>query len=70
MQTFEFDTEVREGIFRIPEQYRKECLSPSVRVIIVPSSTYPKETNSKKKFTAMRLKTKGLKFTREEANAR
>ncbi|GHT55893.1 hypothetical protein AGMMS49982_22270 [Bacteroidia bacterium] len=70
MQAFEFDTEVREGVIHIPEQYRKVGLSPSVRVIILPSSTYTKNTNSIKKFTAMKLKTKGLSFTREEANAR
>jgi hypothetical protein len=68
MQAFEFDTEVREGVIRIPEQYRKVGLSPSVRVIILPSST--KNADNPPKFTAMKLKTKGLSFTREEANAR
>ncbi|GHT07015.1 hypothetical protein AGMMS49525_15870 [Bacteroidia bacterium] len=70
MQAYKFDTEVHEGIIRIPEQYLKVCLSPSVRVIILPKPLYSKDTGGKKKFTAMGLKTKKLKFTREEANAR
>ncbi|GHT38285.1 hypothetical protein AGMMS49965_01140 [Bacteroidia bacterium] len=70
MQAYKFDTEVREGVIHIPEQYHKVCLSPSVRVIILPNSLSPKDAGRKKKFTAMGLKTKGLKFTREEANAR
>ncbi|MDR2358504.1 MAG: hypothetical protein LBD87_01720 [Prevotellaceae bacterium] len=70
MQAYEFNTVIHEGIIRIPEQYRGKHLS-SVRVILLPDP--PTETDastSNKKFTAMKLKTKGFTFNREEANER
>jgi hypothetical protein len=70
MQAYEFNTVVREGIIRIPEQYRGKLLSP-VRVILLSNATETTVTTTgNKKFTAMKLQTKGFTFDREEANAR
>jgi hypothetical protein len=41
----------------------------SIKVIILPNVN-DTNTKSDKKFTAMKLKTKGFKFNREEANER
>ncbi|GHT05507.1 hypothetical protein FACS189440_08770 [Bacteroidia bacterium] len=68
MQAYEFNTVIRRGIIHIPEQYRNEKLS-SVRVILLSNTSEPSAVN-RKKFTAMKLKTKGFKFDREEANER
>jgi hypothetical protein len=68
MQTYEFNTVVHDGIIRIPERYMKKRLS-SVRVILQPTMNDPR-TEIKKKFAAMKLKTKGFTFNREEANER
>jgi uncharacterized membrane protein len=70
MQAYEFNTVVREGMIRIPEQYRNKLLSP-VRVILLSNATKPNITAAgNKKFTAMKLQTKGFTFNREEANER
>jgi len=66
MQAFEFNTVVHDGIIRIPEQFSNENLS-KVRVIMLAE---PDKKAYKNKFTAMRLKTKGFTFNREEANER
>jgi ribosomal protein L31E len=68
MQTYEFNTIIHDGIIRIPKQYLDKQLS-SIKVIIFPNIN---DTNMErgKKFTAMKLKTKGFKFNREEANER
>jgi len=69
MQAYEFDTVVRDGIIRIPSQYIGRQLS-SVRVIIIDSANKPDIQPQKQRFSAMRLKTKGFKFNRDEANER
>ncbi|MDR0603202.1 MAG: hypothetical protein LBG80_02725 [Bacteroidales bacterium] len=69
MQAYEFNTIIHEGIIRIPEQYRNEHLS-SVKVILLSNPAETGTAAGKKKFTAMKLKTKGFTFNREEANER
>jgi hypothetical protein len=69
MQAYEFNTVVHEGTIRIPEQYRDKLLSP-VRVILLSNATDPNASTGNKKFTAMKLQTKGFTFNREEANER
>jgi hypothetical protein len=70
MQAYEFNAVIRDGIIRLPEQFRDERLS-SVRVILL-SNTHAAAAKEacNKKFTAMKLKTKGFQFDREEANER
>ncbi|MDR0833202.1 MAG: hypothetical protein LBN93_03310 [Candidatus Symbiothrix sp.] len=68
MQTYEFNTVVHDGIIRIPKRYLDKQLS-SIRVILLPNGNdVCMESNPK--FSAMKLKTKGFKFNREEANER
>jgi hypothetical protein len=71
MQAYEFNTIVQEGMIRIPEQYQDKLLSPSsVRVILLSNATESNISPGNKKFTAMKLHTKGFTFNREEANER
>jgi hypothetical protein len=69
MQIYEFNSVVEDnGIIRIPEQYRHNILSP-VKVIVYANDEI-QSSNKKKHFTAMKIKTKGFKFDRDEANGR
>jgi len=69
MQAYEFNTVVRNGIIQIPKQFSDKQLS-SVRVILLADSVRKVSEPRKNKFTAMRLKTKGFTFNREEAHER
>ena len=69
MQAYEFNTVVRNGIIHIPKQFSDKQLS-SVRVILLADSTNKISEPRKNKFTAMRLKTKGFTFNREEVHER
>jgi hypothetical protein len=71
MQAYEFNTVIHEGMIRIPEQYQNKLLSPSpVRVILLSNTTKSNISSGHKKFSAMKLQTKGFIFNREEANER
>ena len=69
MQAFEFNTVVRDGVILIPEQFCGENLS-RVRVILLTETVKEVSESRKNKFTAMRLKTKGFIFNREETHER
>jgi len=69
MQAYEFKAVVRDGLIRIPEQLFEKRLS-NVRVIILADSVNKVSKSTKNKFTAMRLKTKGFTFNREEIHER
>ncbi|MDR1342794.1 MAG: hypothetical protein LBK18_06015 [Prevotellaceae bacterium] len=68
MKAYEFNSVIHEGMIHIPEQY-KDKLPLSVRVIIYPN-TFVSGVDNRKKFTAMKLKTKNFVFNRDEANER
>lgn len=71
MQAYEFNAVIHEGMIRIPERYQGKLLSPSpVRVILLSNTTTLPVGSGNKKFTAMKLQTKGFVFNREEANER
>ena len=71
MKAIEFVTKIKNGTIEVPEKYldnlKKEC-----RVIILVNEEVGEEQQKTKKIhlTALKLKTKGLKFNREEANER
>jgi hypothetical protein len=68
MQAYEFSSVVEnEGIIRIPRHYLPNISSP-VKVILLTNE----ETRSgkKKRFSAIKLKTKGFTFDRNAANER
>jgi hypothetical protein len=69
MQAYEFKAVVRDGLIHIPEQLSDKNLS-DVRVILPADSVKRVSEPRKDKFTAMRLKTKGLTFDREEIHER
>ena len=69
MQAYEFNTVVRNGLIHIPEQLSDKQFS-NVRVILLADTVKKASESRKKKFTAMRLKTKGFTFSREEIHER
>jgi len=69
MQAYEFNTVVRDGIIHVPKQLSEEKLS-WVKVILLAESAKKISVPPRNKFTAMRLKTKGFTFNREEAHER
>ena len=69
MQAYEFNTVVRDGIIHIPNQFSAENLS-QVRVILLSNGEKKIYRSGKNEFNAMRLKTKGFIFNREEVYER
>jgi len=72
MQAIEFKSKEQDGFIKIPKKYLNE-ISGSLRVIIL----VPEHKNrrgqgaaKKPKFSALRIKTKGLKFNRDELHER
>lgn len=71
MQAIEFTAESKNGIIEVPKQYQAQ-LQDHFRVIILqePPTTDKKLPRKKRTLSPIQMKTKGLKFDREEANAR
>jgi len=69
MQAYEFKAVVHDGLIHLPERLFDKKLS-NVRVILLADSVKNLSVSCKKKFSAMRLKTKGLTFNREEIHER
>lgn len=71
MEAIEFTTEAKDGVIKIPKKYQAQ-LQDTFRVIILQesSSETKKVPRSKRVLRAVKIKTKGFKFDREEANAR
>jgi len=69
MQAYEFNTVVRDGVIHVPKQFSEEKLS-WVKVILLSESAKRISDPHRNKFTAMRLKTKGFIFNREETHER
>ena len=69
MQAYEFNTVVRDGVIHVPKQFSEEKLS-WVKVILLSESAKKISDPRRNKFTAMRLKTKGFIFNREEIHER
>jgi hypothetical protein len=70
MRAFEFVTEAEDGTIKIPKKYIKS-LKNKVRVIILVQEEESVEKKEKKKrFSAFKVKTKGMHLDREEAHKR
>ena len=67
MHTIEFETQAHNGIVQIPEQYRA-WKNKTVKVILLDSEN--QKTIKPIQFNAVKLKTKGYRFNRDEANER
>ena len=69
MKTYEFSAAVEDnGIIRIPGKYLHNISSP-VKVIVL-TNDETQSSNKSKHFSAMKIRTKGFKFDRNEANER
>ncbi len=69
MRAIEFTTKVEDGTIKIPKKYL-DNLQNELRVIILIDESPKAKPQRKRKFTAVKIKTKGLKFDRDEANTR
>ena len=68
LQAYEFSSVIEDrGIIKIPEQYLENITSP-VKIIILTRGKAP--VRGKKHFSAMKIKTHGFRFDRNEANER
>jgi hypothetical protein len=68
MQMYEFSSVIEDkGVIHIPEQYLQNISSP-VKVILLTNTE--SQSNKKKHFSAIKLKTRGFKFDRDAANER
>jgi len=68
MKAFEFNSVVgKEGVIHIPKQYLVNISSPVKIILLANEDAFQKKN---KKFSAIKLKTKGFKFNRELANER
>lgn len=66
MKTIEFTTKKKQGgIIEIPQKYAKE-VSGEFRVILILKAKPEKKVVRKREFKAFKVKTKGLKFNRNE----
>ena len=67
MQSYEFNSVIEDkGIIRVPERYLPDISSP-VRVVVFTNDEV-QNSNKRKHFSAMKIKTKNFKFNRDEAN--
>lgn len=72
MQAIEFETKAKNGMIKIPKEYLS-AMQDTLRVIILIDKSETKKlksTTQKRALKALKLKTKGFKFDRDEANER
>ncbi len=71
MEAIEFVANAQNGIIKIPKKYLKNLPEEFRIIILINSEPIEKQKEAKKKqLTAIKIKTKGLSFDREEANKR
>ncbi len=68
MKAIEFKAKADKGVIEIPEKFKNK-LDQEVRVILLLEDK-ENEYSGRPRFTAVKIKTKGFKFNREEANER
>jgi hypothetical protein len=71
MKAIEFTTKAKNGVIEIPKEYLEQ-LQDQFRVIILQEvpEVGKKAVHKKRTLSAAKIKTKGFKFNRDEANAR
>jgi hypothetical protein len=70
MEALEFVAKAEKGSIKIPKEYQNQ-LQNEFRVIILQELPAPKKVLRKKRSLGEpKIKTKGVKFNRDEANAR
>lgn len=71
MEAIEFIAKAEKGSIKIPKKYQEQ-LNSQFRVIILQEAVTSEKKVTKKKYTLSdpKIKTKGFKFSRDEANER
>ena len=67
MQTYTFDSEIKNGTILLPEKYKN--LSAGEVTVILQTAEHD-QPKKKKIYNAIELDISGFRFNREEANAR
>jgi hypothetical protein len=70
MEAIEFVAKAEKGSIKIPKEYQNQLQNQFRVIILQDASTTQKSTRKKRTLGAAKLKTKGFKFNRDEANAR
>ncbi len=70
MYAVEFETDIKNGIVRIPKEYKDLQDKKRVKLFIVYDKNNNKKDFKRKKMSAVSIDTKGFKFNREEAYER
>ncbi len=68
MQAVEFETDIKNGIVRIPKEYKELQYKKNVKLLIVYVDNKNKNSFKRKKMSAISIDTKEFKFNREEAH--
>ena len=69
MYTVEFESNIKNGIINIPDEYKKMYDNVYAKCFIVIDETKQK-SQLRKKMSAISIDTKSYKFNRDEANER
>ena len=70
MYAVEFETDIKNGIVRIPKKFKDLQDKKSVKLFIVYDDNKNKNGFKRKKMSAVSIDTKSFKFNREEAHER
>ncbi len=70
MYAVEFETDIKNGIVRIPKKFKDLQDKKSVKLFIVYDDNKNKNGFKRKKMSAVSIDTKGFKFNREKAHER
>ena len=69
MQAIEFIAKAKKGTIKVPMEYQEQ-LQDEFRVIILQDEPIQMKPRGERKLSAVKIKTKGFKFNRDEANER
>lgn len=69
MYAIEFESDIRDRIIRIPDEYKNVHNNIHVKRLLIIDETKQK-TGTKRKMNAVSIDTKGYQFNRDEANKR
>jgi hypothetical protein len=67
MFAYQFEAVIENGTIRVPDEYLKASVQ-KVKVLLLPDA--PRTADKSRFFPDLKLSTKGMRFDREEANAR
>lgn len=67
MQAIEFVSQEKQGKIEIPQEYLERVTGQFRVILLLEGPTEPLKSKKKKTFKALKIKTKGFKFNRDDA---